>query len=48
MDCLQCGKVFLGTNIKFCSMKCYKDHLKDAEEDLNKVVKDVLHGKKDQ
>lgn len=47
MDCLQCGKVFFGDNIKFCSMKCYQDYIKDSEEKLNEVVKDELSRKKD-
>jgi hypothetical protein len=28
MDCIQCGETFFGDNIKFCSMKCYRDYLR--------------------
>ncbi len=48
MDCLQWGTVFLGTNTKFCSIKCYKDYLNDAQEKLDEAVKDELSRKKDQ
>ncbi|EIJ66724.1 hypothetical protein BD31_I1213 [Candidatus Nitrosopumilus salaria BD31] len=27
MDCIQCGETFFGDNIKFCSLKCYREYL---------------------
>lgn len=33
MDCIQCGEVFFGHNVKFCSLKCYKEYLKESEKD---------------
>lgn len=31
MDCDYCGIVFFGRNTKFCSMKCYQEHLKNLK-----------------
>jgi hypothetical protein len=47
MNCKYCGKVFLGKNAMFCSMKCYKEYTQDLEEKLREVVeRDPLHTKK--
>ena len=33
MDCVNCGKIFFGDHIKFCSMKCFKEHSDDLKKD---------------
>jgi len=33
MDCINCGKIFFGDNIKFCSMKCFKEYSDDLKKD---------------
>ena len=48
MDCLQCGKVFFGTNTKFCSMKCYKDHINDEEERINEEQERINEARKEE
>jgi len=32
MDCINCGKIFLGDNIKFCSMECFKEYNDDLKK----------------
>jgi len=32
MDCINCGKIFFGDNIKFCSMKCFKEYSDDLKK----------------
>ena len=39
MDCIECGKTFFGNNVKFCSMKCYKDHMDDLKKERDSTSK---------
>ncbi len=32
MDCVNCGKIFLGDNRKFCSMQCFKEYSDDLKK----------------
>ena len=43
MDCLECGKIFFGTNMDFCSMECFKKNTADSKSvnnDSNTEQKD--------
>jgi len=42
MDCLECGKIFFGRNTKFCSIKCYEDHINKLKSE-----KDPSESKRD-
>jgi len=33
MECEECGITFLGTNTKFCSMKCYENHINNLKSE---------------
>ena len=33
MDCINCGKIFLGDNRKFYSMQCFKEYSDDLKKD---------------
>jgi len=46
MDCIYCGTTFLGDNVKFCSMKCYKDHIADLEKKASEAEKNDLRDSK--
>jgi hypothetical protein len=43
MDCIKCGKIFFGNNIKFCSMKCYKDYMDDSKKSAEEEPKKDPH-----
>ena len=39
MDCINCGKIFLGDNRKFCSMQCFKEYSDDFKKDNQSMDK---------
>jgi len=46
MDCIQCGETFFGDNIKFCSLKCYREYLNQKKTSEN-IENDSLDSKSD-